>query len=422
MRDMLRKAVPALSALLFTGLAAGCGAPLGQALPGDEDPIVIMVSLDGMHPDFLDRAPTPTFDGIARDGVRAEGLTPVYPSKTFPNHYSIATGLYAERHGLVDNSFWDPALQAMYRLSDRDAVQDGRFYAGEPIWVTAERQGLRAASYFWVGTEAPVQGVQPSDFRYFDGSVPNEARVDTVLYWLARPLGERPNLALLYFQEPDAVAHDHGPDAPEVGAMVAELDGVVKRLLDGVARLPFGDRVNIVLVSDHGMAWVPAENVIILAELVDLEGVRVVYNTTQVLLYFDGAEDRMHDVVATLRERLHSAQVYLRSETPAHWNYRDNPRIGDVVVTADLGWIIRWAGGRPWTGGGMHGWDPAYPEMNGIFMAVGPAFARGVTVPAFENIHVYPLLAHLLGLRPAEGIDGRFDAVRGVLANPNRRR
>jgi predicted AlkP superfamily pyrophosphatase or phosphodiesterase len=419
---MLRKVPVALPALLLMALAAGCAAPLGQALPGDEEPFVILVSLDGMHPDFLERANTPTFDRIAREGVTARGLTPVYPSKTFPNHYSIATGMYADRHGLVDNSFWDPALEAMYRLSDRRAVQDGRFYDGEPIWVTAERQGLRTASYFWVGTEAPVQGVQPSDFRYFDGSVPNEARVDTVLYWLSRPQGERPNLALLYFQEPDAVAHDHGPDAPEVDAMVAELDGVVQRLLDGVARLPFGERVNIVLVSDHGMAWVPAGNVIILEELVDLEGVRVIYNTTQVLLYFDGDEARMHQVVATLNERLHNARAFLRSDTPPHWNYRDNPRIGDVVVAADLGWILRWPGGRPWTGGGMHGWDPTYPEMQGIFMAVGPAFHRGATVPAFENIHVYPLLAHLLGLRPAAEIDGRFDTVRGVLAPPNRHR
>lgn len=411
----------AVLASLMTVLAVGCGAPLpspGPAHGVDERPYVIVVSVDGMHPEFLERVPTPNFDRLAASGVAAEALIPVYPSKTFPNHYTIATGLYADRHGLVDNSFYDPELDAMYRLRDREAVRDGRFYGGEPIWVTAERQGVTTASYFWVGTEAPVQGVQPTYFRYFDGSVPNEARVDTVLYWLSLPEVERPNLVMLYFSEPDATAHDHGPAAAEVDSMVMEIDGVLGRLLDGVAALPVAEQVHVVVVSDHGMAEVPEGNVIVLEELVDLTGVRVVYNTTQVLLYFDGQEARRQEVLATLRERLENARVYPRDETPARWHYRDNPRIGDLVVVAELGWVLRWPGGGAFTARGMHGWDPHLPEMQGIFMAAGPRLRMRETVPAFESVHIYPLLARLLDLEPATGIDGRLETISHLLRAP----
>lgn len=408
--------LPLVPLLLF--LAGACAPRAPDAREPAERPYVVLVSVDGMHPDFLERVATPTFDRIAATGVRAEALVPVYPTKTFPNHYSIATGLYASRHGLVDNSFWDPELEAMYRLSDRDAVRDGRFYGGEPIWVTAERQGVRAASYFWVGTEAPIQGVQPTEYRYYDGAVPHKARVDTVLHWLARPAGERPNLVLLYFAEPDGTAHAVGPAGAEVDAMVAEMDGVLARLVAGLEALPMADQVNLVVVSDHGMAEVPADNVIILEDHVDLEGVRAIYNTTQVMLHFDGDEARRDQVVRQIRDRLENVSVHLRDETPEHWNYRHNPRIGDVLVVADLGWILRWPGGRPWTGGGMHGWDPAYPEMNGMFMATGPAFRAGAVVPAFESVHIYPLLARILDLEPAAEIDGRLDAVQDLMAEP----
>jgi predicted AlkP superfamily pyrophosphatase or phosphodiesterase len=408
-------------AALLAVLAAACGGPPpvpGPAHGVDERPYAIVVSVDGMHPDFLERVPTPNFDRLAAGGVHAEALIPVYPSKTFPNHYTIATGLYAEGHGLVDNSFYDPELDATFRLRDRDAVRDARFYGGEPIWVTAERQGVTTASYFWAGTEAPVQGVHPTYFRYFDDSVPNEARVDTVLYWLSLPPVERPNLVMLYFSEPDVTAHEHGPAAAEVDSMVMEMDGVLGRLLDGVAELPVAEQVHVVVVSDHGLAEVPEGNVIVLEDLVDLTGVRVVYSTTQVLLYFHGQDERRQEVLATLRDRLENARVYPREETPARWRYRDNPRIGDLVVVADLGWVLRWPGGGAFTARGMHGWDPHLPEMHGIFMAAGPRLRAGETVAAFESVHVYPLLARLLELEPASGIDGRIEAVSHLLATP----
>jgi len=384
---------------------------------GEVRPYVILVSMDGMRPDYLARTQTPAIDRLAAAGVRAEGLIPVYPTKTVPNHYSIATGIYPARHGLVDNTFYDPALGDTYSLWDRESVQDGRWYGGEPIWVTAERQGVVTASYFWVGTEAPVQGVQPTYHKYYDVAVPHEARVDTVLHWLSLPESDRPGLVLLYFPEPDAVAHTHGPDAAAVDSMVVAMDAVLARLLDGVEALPFADQVHVVVVSDHGMAEVPPGNVIHLEDLVDLTQVRAVDNTTQVMLHFEGDEDRSWEVFEALQERLENASVYLRDETPAHWRYRHNPRIGDVLVVADLGWLVR-TQARPSTPRGMHGWDPRAPEMRGIFVAAGPALRSGATVDAFELIHLHPLVAHLLRIEPAGDIDGRLDAVSQLLTEP----
>jgi predicted AlkP superfamily pyrophosphatase or phosphodiesterase len=405
--------------LVVAGACAGpeSSDPHASPAPHAGRPYVVMVSFDGVHPDFLVGAHTPHFDRIAAEGVTAAGLIPAYPSKTFPNHYTIATGLYPYRHGLVDNTFYDAELDAMFRINDRTVVEDARFYGGEPIWVTAERQGVTTASYFWVGTEAPILGRHPTYFKLYDHLFPHAERVDTVLHWLSLPEPERPNLVMLYFAEPDGTAHDEGPHGEAVAHIMEEMDGLLGRLLDGLAALPMADRVHVVVVSDHGMEEVPAGHVIYLADLVDLEGVRVAYNVTQALLYFEGDDRRQQQVFEQLQQQLENASVFRRHETPERWRYRDNPRIGDLVVVTEPGWIIRRRGGSGWAGGGMHGWDPLLPAMHGIFMARGPGLRERVTVPAFESIHVHPLVAHLLGIDPAPGIDGRIDAVADLLAS-----
>lgn len=381
-------------------------------------PYVVMVSFDGMRHDYLDRAATPNFDRVAREGVRAERLIPSYPSKTFPNHYTMATGLYPSNHGIVDNAFYDPAFEATFRLGDKEKIRDGRWYFGEPIWVTAETQGLRTASFFWVGTEAAVQGVRPSYFKYYDEDFPYDARVDTVLHWLSLPVEVRPQLVLLYFSEPDAIAHRRGPDDPAVDETVSELDRLLGRLLDGIEALPDAADVHVIVVSDHGLMNVPQGRVIHLDDYVDLDGVRVVDNATQSFLYFEGAEERLWAVHDALAERLEHARVFIRGETPPEWHYGDSRRIGDLVVAADPGWAILSRDSRPWAGGGMHGWAPAVTDMHGVFLAAGPALAPGREIPPFENVHVYPLVAHLLGLDPADGIDGRLDASEPFLLAP----
>lgn len=410
-------------AILALGLALGaaaCGlpelAPVTVPDPGTDASYVVMVSFDGMRHDFIDRVETPAFDRVAGTGVRAAGLIPTYPSKTFPNHYSIATGLYPSSHGLVDNTFYDPALDALYRISDRAAVRNSRWYFGEPIWVTAESQGVRTASYFWVGTEARVAGVQPSYFKYYDESVPYAARVDTVLNWLSLPGLRRPRLVMLYFDEPDGTAHRMGPDHPDIDAVVRELDRHLGRLLDGIEALAIADQVTVVLVSDHGMARVPRDSVIHLEDHADLDGVRATHNGTQTLLYFGGDTARVEAVFRALDGVPH-ATVYHRADTPDRWHYDHSRRIGELVVAADPGWVIQPRSRSPWSGGGMHGWDPSYRAMHGIFLATGPGLRRELRIPAFENIHVYPFVAHLLGLEPAP-VDGRLEVLEETLLQP----
>jgi predicted AlkP superfamily pyrophosphatase or phosphodiesterase len=387
----------------------------GGTPAGDDGTHVVLISFDGMRYDMPGRTATPAFDRVAGAGVRATGLIPSYPTKTFPNHYTLATGLYPAHHGLVDNAFYDRDLDATYRLGDSTAVRDGRWYGGEPIWVTAETQGVRTASYFWVGTEAEIQGVRPTYFKYYDETVPDTARVDTVLHWLSLPAPERPRLVLLYFSEPDHTAHRQGPDAAAVDSVVRTLDGVLGRLLDGLDALPIADRTHVVLVSDHGMADAPADQVIYLDDHANLDGVRVVSNATQTLLYFDGDTARVRSVHQALEGGLEHATTYLAGETPDRWHYEPGPRIGDLIVAADPGWTLRLRDWRPWRGGGTHGWDPYHRAMHGIFMAAGPRIRPGPDLAAFENVHVYPLVARLLGLRPAEGIDGSLAPIEPVL-------
>ncbi len=407
-------------ALIVLLSACAPSAPPADLAPVGDGPYVVMVSFDGMHPDMLARVPTPAFDRIAARGVRAAALIPGYPSKTFPNHYSLATGLYPANHGIVDNGFYDPTLEATYRLGDPEAVGDGRWYGGEPIWVTAEKQGARAASFFWVGTEAEIDGVRPSYWKEYDGSVPYEARVDTVLHWLTLPVEERPRLVMLYFDEPDHLAHRHGPDAPAVDTVVERLDGLLGRLLDGVDALPIADRISLVLVSDHGLAPVPQDHAMVLDADVSLDGVRVVNNSTQALLYFGEDTARISGVQSELNAALEHVTAYRPEELPARWHYTGSPRIGDLVVVTEPGWVLRMREGRQGGGGATHGWDPGFPPMHGIFMAAGPALRAGRTLPAFENVHVYPLVARLLGLVPAPGIDGRLDVFDTVLHAPAR--
>lgn len=384
--------------------------------PTTDETYVVMVSFDGMRYDFLDRVPTPAFDRVAAAGIRAAGLIPAYPSKTFPNHYTLATGLYPANHGIVDNEFYDPQFDAVYALHDREAVEDGRWYGGEPIWETAERQGLVAASYFWVGTEAV--GLRPTYWKRYDGDVPNAARVDTALAWLGLPLERRPRLVMLYFSDVDDAAHRYGVDAPQLDSAIVAMDAVLERLQHGLTAVEVGSRVNLILVSDHGMAPVPLDQVVYLEDYADLSGVRVIDNSTQALLYFDGDETQLWAVHDALAGRIPHAKVHLKEELPGRWHYSHSRRVGEIVIAAEPGWMVASRESRPWRGVGMHGWDPYFRAMHGIFLAAGPGVRPGGELASFENIHVHPFAAALLGIDPAPGIDGRLDVLEPHLRTP----
>ncbi len=380
----------------------------GVNAPEQQDkPYVVLVSFDGFRYDYLDRYPTPNFDRVADSGVRADGLIPGFPTLTFPNHYSIATGMYPGHHGLVGNTIYDPDFDATYSLGDRDAVSDGRWYGGEPIWVTAEAQGMVTASYFWVGSEAPVSGVQPTTWKAYDGRVPYAARVDSALAWLSLPEAQRPHLVTLYFSAVDHAGHEHGPDSPAVAEAVARVDSTLGRLLDGIGRLPIANRTNIVLVSDHGMAQPDTAQVVVVTDYVGLpDDVQALTAGPELMLWLDEtAADSLDTLLdASLPPTVRS---YTRDELPERWRFGTNPRTPPLILVAERPVLVGLPRHfeRPW--GGVHGYAPEDSTMQGIFLAAGPDIEPAGRIAAFENVNVYPFLAALLGLRPNPDIDGR---------------
>ena len=406
MRALLSCLLAALASVANAQGSGGVNTPAQQ-----RKPYVVIISFDGMKPEYLQRIDLPNFERVMQRGVRSVGMIPTYPSKTFPNHYSIVTGMYAESHGIVGNRFTDPARNEAYSMSDTNDVWDGTWYRGEPIWVTAEKQGMVAASFFWVASEAPIAGVRPTYWKKFDTRFPNLGRVDTVLAWLALPAQNRPHVLTMYFSLTDAAGHDHGPLSPQVDTAAKTLDAALGRLLDGIERTPLRDSVYLVLVSDHGMSETSPRWYAALDTLIDTTGVRLGEMGPLANLHVQGGRARAIALRDSINRRMKHGRAYLRGELPAHLHYNRDPRIGDLVVVMDDHFQIGFAN-RPARDGATHGWDPTLPSMHAIFVASGPRIPRGKVIPSFENVHIYPWLTEILGLRPATGIDG----VRGRLA------
>jgi predicted AlkP superfamily pyrophosphatase or phosphodiesterase len=411
-------------AIWFAGLLATAPAaaqtPTRTPMPATPSkPLVILVSIDGFRADYLDRGQTPNLLALARDGVRSAGMRPSFPSITFPNHYTLVTGLYPDHHGIVGNSMVDPSIQpdSRFTLGDFTAVSDRRWWdEGAPIWVTAKRAGLVTATMFWPGSEAAIQGVRPDLWAHFDGSLTPDDRVDIVLDWLSLPAAKRPNFVTLYFDEVDHEGHAHGPDSEEVNRAAAQVDAAIGRLREGLASRGLLQDANLVIVADHGMAAVPPDHRIYLDDYIAPAEVSVVTaGAVAELAPAPGADTR----------RLMAARDHMRcspkGELPARFHYGANPRIPPVVCVAQVGWIIttREAAARhPETGViGEHGYDNAAPEMAALFVAHGPAFRRGMVAPPFDNVDVEPLLAHLLRVA-SPPVDGSLAPV-GAMLQPS---
>ena len=404
------RAIGVVAAMATASGAAAAQAGSGgrNALRHQDAPIVVLLSVDGLAPAFLERGITPHFDRLAARGASADGLIPVFPTKTYPNHYSIATGLYAGRHGIVSNGFWEPAWDATYRLGDRASVEDGRWYGGEPIWVTAETQGMVAAAMFFVGTEAAIRGVSPTYWHLYDHGYPNQQRVRNIMDWLRMPAAHRPHLITGYFSIVDDSTHRHGMDAPQTAAAIAEADRLLGMLLDGIETLPHGADVNLIVVSDHGM--VPTgRGETVLDDWADLTGARVMASGT-IAHIWDSDATR----IAAALDRAPHVRAVVRERAPVEWRIANNRRFGDVIVVADEGTLLRRRDEELVSDRATHGYAPS-PAMNGVFLAAGSRIRSGVRVPPFENIHISPLMTAILGLQPARGIDGRLDILRPIL-------
>ncbi len=377
---------------------------------------VVLISFDGIRHDYLDRVDTPGFDRLAATGVVADALIPVFPSLTFPSHYSIATGMYPTSHGIVGNQFYDPARDDDFNYRDTDDAQDGSWWGGEPIWLTAERQGMAAAALFFPGTEAAIDGLRPSRWRTYDGGLPNAARVEQVLQWLRLPPDERPHLITLYFSMVDGAGHSLGPDAPELERSLRTADRLLSELLSEIERLPYGDRVYVVALSDHGMARVDPDRQILVRDAVDLRRVRAVPLGPGLSLHVEGGDARSAEIRDVFNSRVdeRDARAFLRDEAPPHLHVANNPRYGDVILLPAESVLVAFRRNTS-PPAGLHGWDPTLPSMHGVFLARGPGIEGGQQIPAFEAVHVYPFLADVLGLTPNPEIDGDLRVLEGVL-------
>ena len=375
-----------------------------------------MISFDGFRSDYLDWYNTPNMDEFMKKGVRSEGLIPIFVSKTFPNHYSIATGLYAENHGLIGNNFYDPILKDEYSLSDRSKVEDPRFYEGEPIWVTAEKQGVQTASYFWVGSEAPINKTYPTRWKRYEHEFPFNSRIDSVVSWLSMPKEKRPQLCLLYFHEPDQTGHETGPRSNETSIMVNKLDSLFGTLMEKLETLSIFDKLNIVIVSDHGMTEISSDRTINLENYIDLSGIKQEGSGPYSLLY-NMEKDEVKNIVKKLNKSP-NMNAYAKEDIPERFHFKEHHRIKDILVLADEGWYINNQSisssskvGEQIIKGGTHGYDNQLKSMHALFIAKGPSFKKGIVVPPFENINIYPMLCHILNITPNKNIDGNLKKI-----------
>lgn len=358
----------------------------------------VIVSIDGFRAEYLDRAHTPALDAIAREGVKAT-LSPMYPSNTFPNHYSMVTGLHPQNHGLVNNTFWDEELQDYYKVGDLEKVHNSNFYWGEPIWNTAEKQGVKAGSYFWVGSETAIQGMRPSYWKLFDGAEPFMARADSVLSWLRKPIEERPRLITWYLEEPDACGHHNGTQSQKTLDMIAHVDSVIGYFRSELAKLPIANQVDFIVVSDHGMVDYDPNKVVNLIDYLPRDSFDFVVEGAPTLLYAKTPE--YVDVALEKLKAVPYITAYRKAEVPKRFHYSSGHRIGDIVIIPELGASVFFSVNPKLTKVAGHGFDNELPEMQAIFFAVGDSFAKGKEVGRVPNITIYPLLCRLLGITPA---------------------
>lgn len=373
-----------------------------------DKPYLVLISIDGFRWDYPLLHDMPALAAIIADGVKAKSLQPVFPTLTFPNHYSIATGLYPARHGLVGNRFPSVDRQKLYSLSDRLSVEDGSWYRGEPIWVAAERAGMVSAAYFFVGTEAPVDGIRPSHWRSFDDAISGEDRVDQAVAWLSLPPDQRPHMITLYFEDVDEASHDHGVDSAENSAAIKRVDSYLQRLNDSIESLPVAEQVTLLIVSDHGQrAYRPDTEHFVIADVADLDGVQTVDHGPVSFIYFDKPDPvRAEELAARINDRWANGQAFARHDAPPRWHLGDSERVADLIVQADPGYAV--ASSRGWVPRltkGDHGWAPEVRDMHGIFIARGPRLPKGREIESLSAVDIYPLMLEILGLPQRGPVD-----------------
>lgn len=380
-----------------------------------EEP-VLLISFDGFRYDYLSKTDTPHFDSLAASGVQSKALIPIFPTKTFPAHYAIATGLYPENSGLIDNTMYDPEMDQWYRIRDREAVENSNWYKGEPIWNTVEKQGGKAGTMFWIGSEAPIQDIRPTHWKTYDGSMPETARIDTVVKWFTPGDEQEIDFGTLYFEHVDTQGHRFGTDSDSLITAIERADEWIGYLKQRMKEEGLWENTNILIVSDHGMINQSADKTIRLDNIIDTDSAgRIVWGPVTRIQPKEGELKAMYE---QLKENEQNYRVFKKEEMPDRFHYRNSNRIEDLIIIADLGYTLldadREENFLESLPAAAHGYDNNERLMHSIFIARGPAFKERETVPPFQSVHLYELMNELLGTRPAPN-DGSPDSVKILL-------
>lgn len=395
---------------LFSFLLFACSKTPDSVTAAETEQSLLIISIDGLRHDYLSLHQAPMLAELAAGGVHIKQLQPVFPSKTFPNHYSLVTGLHPERHGIVDNSMYDPEHQRQFAMSMADQVADGFWWQGEPIWITAELQGVKAATYFFPGSEAEIKGKRPSYWFPYQHNTPNRERTEQVLAWLALPEAERPRVITLYFSDVDSAGHNYGPRSEQVAQALAEVDAELTYLVQTLRERGQAEQVNLIISSDHGMAEVDQRKYIIADELFDGSLTQNVRFSREIVSIFpkSGQEELLYQQIAG-RYNPEQMRLYRKHELPERFQHQQHARIAPIILLAEQPWIFVRRSLLPglkadpsfFRARGSHGYDNTEPDMQGMLIAYGPAFKQQATVAQLSMVDFYNVMARVVGLAPA---------------------
>ncbi|MBQ9575279.1 MAG: alkaline phosphatase family protein [Muribaculaceae bacterium] len=382
-----------------------------QALAAGRDNYTVIISLDGLRWDYLDAYDVPFMQQLAREGVKAV-MQPSFPSKTFPNHYTLATGLTPDHHGIIANTFWDREKGVEFSLGNKVTRADGGYYGGDPVWLTAKHQGVKTATVFWVGSDVAIHGEHPTYWRdYQTQQLDYEGRVDEIIRLLKMPEKDRPHLVMAYFEEPDRSGHSYGPMNRLTRRAMEDMDRLLSLMWTRIQMLPIADKVNLIITGDHGMTSVDPKRFVDIDDVLPKHWYERFCNDYPTLIY--ASAPQYIDSICDAMQRVDHVRAWKAADMPAYLGYGTNKNMGDVVVLPDVGWLFADKPSKKQRG--SHGFDHMAADMQVGFRAVGPDFKVGyVKADRFRNVCIYPLLCYLLGVTPSPN-DGSLDEVRDML-------
>ena len=370
--------------------------------------VTVLISCDGFRWDYPQYYDTPFLDSMAFHGVKGS-LVPSFPSKTFPNHYTLVTGLRPEHHGIIANSFRDRKTGERFSLGNPKTKFSPRFYHGEPLWLTAQRQGLHTAVFYWPGSDVAIGGKYPDVWHKYEEKphLTFTQRADSVVAYLAKK--DAPDLIMAYFEEPDASGHTYGPQSKKTRHVVESMDSLLSSIWKRVEALGMKDSVNLVVVSDHGMTWFTPSRNIRPSNYLHKDWYDALEGELPCNVY--APKPWQQDSIMRALSNVPHLRAWRKADVPSYLHYQADDNIGDVVVLPDEGYLFYEGETK---NGGVHGFDPCYSDMQAVFRAWGADIRQGVDIGQTSNTMVYPFVCHLLGIKPAANDgDKAFEAIEG---------